>query len=203
VAAVAIGPLAPPSWSDPSGPVDFFALKGVLERLAGGLKVAMEVRPGEQPFLHPGRSGEVLAGGASVGWIGQIHPSVAAGWDLSEAFAFELELAGLIATSPLGNETYEDFTAFPPADRDLAVVVPESLAAAEVLAEVERAGGDLLTGVTVFDVYRGDQVGAEEKSLALRLRFRVADRTLSDEEVDPVWQSIVAALEAVGGRLRG
>lgn len=203
VAAVAIGPLAPPSWSDPAGAVDFFALKGVIERLAAGLKVSLEVRQGEQPFLHPGRSGEVLAGGQPVGWIGQLHPSVAAEWDLPDAFAFELELAGLISTSPLGNETYEDFTAFPPVDRDLAVVVPESLVAAEALAEVKRAGGDLLTGVTVFDVYRGDQVGADEKSLALRLRFRVADRTLSDEEVDPAWQSIVAALGAIGGRLRG
>ncbi len=203
IAAVAIGPLAPPSWSDPAGPVDFFALKGVVERLAAGLKVPLEVRQGEQPFLHPGRSGEILAGGEPVGWIGQVHPSVAAEWDLGDAFAFELELAGLIATSPLGSETYEDFTAFPPIDRDLAIVVAESLAAAEALAEVERAGGELLTGVTVFDVYRGDQVGAEEKSLALRLRFRASDRTLSDEEVDPAWQEIIAALEAIGGRLRG
>ena len=203
LAAIAVGPLAPQSWADGSGPVDFFSLKGVLERLAAGLKVPVEVRPGEQPFLHPGRSGEVVADGEEIGWIGQVHPAVASAWGLGEAFAFEVGLAGLIHGSPLGNETYVDFTAFPPVDRDLAVVIPEEIEAATVLAAVREAGGELLDRVSVFDVYRGDQVGDGEKSLALRLRFRASDRTLSDEEVDPLWQEILSGLEAIGGRLRG
>jgi phenylalanyl-tRNA synthetase beta chain len=203
LAAIAVGPLAPQSWADDSGPVDFFSLKGVLERLAAGLKVAVEVRPGEQPFLHPGRSGEVVVNGEPVGWIGQIHPAVASAWGLGEAYAFEVGLAGLVHGSPLGNETYVDFTAFPPVDRDLAVVIPEDIEAASVLAAVGEAGGELLDRVSVFDVYRGDQVGDGEKSLALRLRFRASDRTLSDEEVDPLWQDIMNGLEAIGGRLRG
>jgi phenylalanyl-tRNA synthetase beta chain len=203
LAAIAVGPLAPQSWADSSGPVDFFSLKGVLERLAAGLKVPVEVKPGRQPFLHPGRSGEVFADGEIVGWIGQVHPAVAAAWGLGEAFAFEVGLAGLIHGSPLGNETYVDFTAFPPVDRDLAVVIPEGVQAASVLAAVREAGGELLDRVSVFDVYRGDQVDDDEKSLALRLRFRASDRTLSDDEVDPLWQDIVGGLEGIGGRLRG
>ena len=203
LAALVNGPLVPPSWAAPAGPADFFALKGVLEHLAGGLGVGLEVRPGEQPFLHPGRCGEVRVSGHAIGWIGELHPAVAAGWDLEGCVAFEIALADLLAASTVGNETYGDFTQFPPVDRDLAVVVGEEVSAADVLEAVEGAGGDLLSGVSIFDVYRGRGIAEDEKSVALRLRFRASDRTLSDEEVDPVWQSVVAALEGIGGRLRG
>jgi len=200
---LATGSIDPASWSQNSNKVDFFQIKGVLERLATGLGTSVEVVPGEQPFLHPGRSGEVLIGGVSAGWIGQIHPSVATDWDLGEVVAFEINLAELLEASALGNETYVDFTAFPPVDRDLAVVLNDSVTASTVLAAAEEAGGKLLVSVNIFDVYHGDQIGADEKSLALRLRFRAPDRTLSDEEVDPVWQKIVDRIAGVGGKLRG
>ncbi|MGA7436039.1 MAG: phenylalanine--tRNA ligase subunit beta [Solirubrobacterales bacterium] len=200
---LASGSIDPASWSQGAGKVDFFQIKGVLERLATGLGTTIEVVPGEQPFLHPGRSGDVLINGEVAGWIGQIHPSVAKDWDLGETLAFEINLAELLEASPLGNETYVDFTAFPPVDRDLAVVLDESVAASTVLAAAEGAGGKLLASISIFDLYRGNQIGQDEKSLALRLRFRASDRTLSDEEVDPAWQKIVEAIAAVGGRLRG
>jgi phenylalanyl-tRNA synthetase beta chain len=203
LAALVSGPLDPPSWSDQREAADFFALKGVLERLGAGLGVPLTVRPGEQPFLHPGRSGEVLAGETSLGWIGEIHPAVAAEWDLGACLAFEIALAGLLEASPLGNEVYEDFTPFPPVDRDVAVLISDEVAGEDVLAAVREAGGPLLADTTIFDVYRGKGIAEDEKSIALRLRFRAPDRTLSDEEVDPVWQAVVAALEDLGGRLRG
>ncbi|MCB0827770.1 MAG: hypothetical protein KDB62_03045, partial [Solirubrobacterales bacterium] len=87
-------------------------------------------------------------------------------------------------------------------DRDLAVVVPEQTDASIVVGIVREQGGGMLDRVSIFDVYRGDQIGDDEKSLALRLRFRAGDRTLSDEEVEPVWEKIVTGLQAVGGRLR-
>ena len=201
--ALVSGPLDPPSWSGSSQPADFFQLKGVLERLATGLGVELEVASGEQPFLHPGRCGEVLVGGIPAGWIGELHPAVAAEWDLAECLAFEISLADLVDGSPLGNETYSDFTPFPPVDRDLAVVVAETVSASQILATIESAGGDLLAGASIFDVYRGEGIADDEKSIALRLRFRAADRTLSDDEVDPVWTAVVTALEKLGGRLRG
>jgi len=200
---LASGPVDPASWADDSVSADFFQLKGVLERLATGLGTGVEVVAAGQPFLHPGRSGEVLIGGRSAGWIGQVHPTVAAEWDLGEVIAFEIALADLLETSPLGEETYVDFTAFPPVDRDLAVVLDDSVEASTVLAAANEAGGKLLVSVNVFDVYRGEQVGDSEKSLALRFRFRADDRTLSDEEIEPVWQKVISSLEAVGGRLRG
>ena len=201
--ALVCGSLDPSTWSGPSKPVDFFALKGVLERLAAGLGVEIDVTPGEQPFLHPGRCGEVLVDGVPAGWIGELHPAVAAQWDLTDCLAFEVSLAGLVDGSPLGNETYSDFTPFPPVDRDLAVVVAEAVSASQILAAVEGAGGELLAETSIFDLYRGEGIAGDEKSIALRLRFRAPDRTLSDDEVDPVWDAVVAALEGLGGRLRG
>ena len=201
--ALATGTAEPTSWRGEPVKSDFFTLKGVLEKLASGLGIEISIKPATQPFLHPGRSGEVLIGEKVIGWIGQIHPSVAALWDLTEAVAFEIALAELLEESNVGQETYVDFTAFPPADRDIAVVVAEDVYAADLVARVRAAGGDLLQSVSVFDVYRGDQINADEKSLALRFRFRAPDRTLSDEEVDPVMASIIESLGAVGGTLRG
>jgi phenylalanyl-tRNA synthetase beta chain len=179
----------------------------VLERLASGLGTEVEVRaPGDpetETFLHPARYGEILVGDRMIGWIGQIHPTVAAEWDLADAFGFELDLAELLEASSLGRESYRDFTAFPPVDRDLAVVVPEQTDASVVVGIVREQGSAMLDNVAIFDVYRGDQIGDDEKSLALRLRFRAGDRTLSDEEVEPVWEKIITGLQAVGGRLRG
>jgi phenylalanyl-tRNA synthetase beta chain len=203
MAALISGPIDPPSWADPREGSDFFALKGMLERLCAGLGVPLEVVPGDQPFLHPGRSGEVLSGGVSLGWIGEIHPAVAAEWDMGTCLAFEIELAGLLEASPLGNEVYEDFTPFPPVDRDVAVVIADAVPAGEILGAVRGAGGSLLVDTAIFDVYRGKGIAEEDKSVALRLRFRAPDRTLTDEEVEPAWNAVVSALEGLGGRLRG
>ena len=204
---LAAGPIDPGSWREQAEGADFYRVKGVLERLAAGLGVEVVVRapddPSSQPSLHPGRCGEVLTGGRTIGWIGQIHPAIAAEWDLDQAIAFEVGLADLLEASPLGEESYVDFTAFPPVDRDLAVVIPEETEAATIIGAVRGDAGPLLAGISVFDVYRGDQVGPGEKSLALRLRFRAGDRTLSDEEIEPVWERIIAGLEGAGGSLRG
>lgn len=205
--AVLDGPVDPASWTEPAPATGFFAIKGVLERLAGGLEVAVAVEPfddpDDQPFLHPGRAGRVLAAGRDIGWIGELHPAIADEYDLGRVAAFEVSLADLLEPSPLGNEAYHDFTAFPPVDRDLAVVVTDEVPAAAVTDAIEAAGGELLTGVTVFDLYRGEHLGENEKSLALRLRFRADDRTLGEEEIAPLWQAVIEALERIGGRIRG
>jgi phenylalanyl-tRNA synthetase beta chain len=99
---------------------------------------------------------------------------------------------------------YEDLTSFPSVRQDLAVTVPDDVPAAEVVALVREAGGGLLRRADVFDVYRGEQIGAGRTSLALRLEFRAPDRTLTDEEVGQRRERIVAAVaERLGGELRG
>ena len=135
----------------------------------------------------------MLVEGEDVGWVGEIHPLVCREWDLEAAAGFEVDLATLVAASPVGDEAYEDVISYPAVNQDVAVVVDEGVPAAEVRAAVLEGGGELLRSAEVFDLYRGEQVGEGRKSLALRLSFRAADRTLTDEEVAERRQAIEAA----------
>jgi phenylalanyl-tRNA synthetase beta chain len=202
VGALATGELRPTGWRGEAVPSDFHSLKGVLEALATQLGLSVEVLPGEEPFLHPGRSGRVMVGGEAVGWIGEVHPLVCRQWDLESAAGFEVDLAPLVAASPIGEETYEDVISYPAVHQDVAVVVDESVPAAQVRTAVLEGGGELLRSAEVFDLYRGEQIGEGRKSLALRLTFRAADRTLTDEEVAERRTAIEAAVRDLGGSLR-
>jgi phenylalanyl-tRNA synthetase beta chain len=201
-AALALGPLVARSWRGGGEPADFFALKGVVEALAEQLGTGLDFTPGAEPFLHPGRGAAVSAGGASAGWIGELHPLVCRAWDLEAAVAFEIDAAPLLAAAGAGEETYEDVTTFPGVYQDLAVLVPAEVAATEVRDAVLAGGGELLHAAEVFDLYEGEQVGEGRKSLALTLEFRAPDRTLTDEEVAGLRDSIKAKLEGIGGTLR-
>ena len=202
VASIATGALRPSSWRDDAIPADFYSLKAVLESLARQLGASMEVVPGEEPFLHPGRSGRVMVEGEDAGWIGEIHPLVCREWDLDAAAGFEVDLAPLVAASRVEEETYEDVISYPAVHQDVAVVVDDSVPASDVRAAVVEGGGELLRSAEVFDLYRGEQVAEGRKSLALRLTFRAADRTLTDEEVAGRREAIEAAVAKIGGSLR-
>ena len=202
LASVAMGRLVPKSWRDGGVPADFFALKGVVEALAGQLGTSLSFRAGPEPFLRPGRAARIEVEGEDVGWIGELHPLVSRAWDLDSAVAFEIELAGLAAAAGAGEEIYQDVTSFPAVYQDLAAVVPAGSAAAEVRDVILAAGGSLLRSAEVFDLYEGEQLGEGQKSLALRLEFRADDRTLTDEEVAGIRSSIEAKLGEIGGSLR-
>ncbi|MGN6587217.1 MAG: phenylalanine--tRNA ligase subunit beta, partial [Solirubrobacterales bacterium] len=202
LAGIATGALAPRSWRGGGEDADFFALKGVLEALAAQLGVELDFAPAEEPFLHPGRAAAVSVGGTPVGWLGEVHPLVCRSRDLDAAVAFELDLAPLLAAATVGEERYEDVTTFPAVYQDLAVVVPAATPASEVRAAVMAGGGELLRAAEVFDLYEGEQVGEDRKSLALNLEFRADDRTLTDEEVAELREAIKAKLGEIGGSLR-
>jgi phenylalanyl-tRNA synthetase beta chain len=202
ISALAVGELRPGGWRGEPVVAGFYSLKGVLEAMVTELGAAVEVVPGEEPFLHPGRAGRVMVEGEEIGWLGEIHPLVCRAWDIEAAAGFEVDLAPLVAASPLGEETYEDLISFPAVQEDVAVVVEETVPAAEVRAAVLDGGGELLRSAEVFDLYRGEQVGEGRKSLALRLTFRAADRTLTDEEVAQRRRGIEAAVRKIGGSLR-
>jgi phenylalanyl-tRNA synthetase beta chain len=202
IAALAVGPLAPPSWETSERPADLFALKGVLETLAAQLGANVELEPEAHPFLHPGRAARVLVDGLEAGWLGEIHPLVCREWDLERATGFQIQLAELVAAASFGLEQYEDVTTYPAVHQDLAIVVDEKLPAARVREAVLAGGGELLRSARIFDLYRGEQVGEGRKSLALRLEFRAPDRTLTDEEVADRREAIKQALGEIGGSLR-
>ncbi len=203
IGCLAVGPLAPKSWRGGGGAADFFALKGVLEGLAARLGAELGFEPATEPFLHPGRAARLSAGGEEAGWIGELHPLVCRAWDLEAAVGFEADLAALAAAATAGEELFEDLTSFPSVRQDLAVVVPEEVSAGQLREVVLTGGGELLRSAEVFDLYSGEQVGEGRKSLALRLEFGAADRTLTDEEVAAWRESIGAELDRIGGSLRG
>jgi phenylalanyl-tRNA synthetase beta chain len=202
IGSLAVGALRPASWRAAATPADFFAIKGVLEGLAVRLGAELAFEPASKPFLHPGRSAVVMVDGVAAGWVGEVHPLVCRSWDISAAAAFEIDLAALVAASPAWREEFEDLTTHPAVLQDLAVVVADSVPGAEVRAAVIAGGGELLRSAEVFDLYQGEQLGEGRKSLALRLEFRAADRTLTDEEVAGVRDSIAARLGEIGGTLR-
>jgi phenylalanyl-tRNA synthetase beta chain len=191
-----------PSWRSSAGG-DFFALKAVLEGALSGTGVEWWVEPSERPFLHPGRAAGVLAGDErKLGWIGELHPLVSRAWSLEDPVgAFEIDFDLLAELAP-GARRYEELSSFPAVIQDIAVVVAEDVPAGDVEAAVARGGGELLERLSLFDLYRGAQVGQGHKSLALRLEFRAPDRTLTDEEVAERRAAIEAELAELGGRLR-
>jgi phenylalanyl-tRNA synthetase beta chain len=194
---------SPGSWRSEPKPADFYAAKALVEAMLASVGIECWVEPGERPFLHPGRSATVLADDErKLGWIGELHPSVARAWDLEATVAaFELD-ADLIAEIAPGPARYRDVTTFPAVIQDIAVVVDEDVPAADVERAVRDAAGDLLDTVELFDVYRGEQVGDGRKSLALRLEFRSSERTLTDEDVAAARAAIEAELAKIGGALR-
>jgi phenylalanyl-tRNA synthetase beta chain len=194
---------SPGTWRSQPRAADFFAAKALAEAMLASVGVDMWVEPGERPFLHPGRTATVLAGDErKLGWIGELHPGVAGEWDLDGTVAaFELDLDLICELAP-GPASYRDVTSFPAVVEDLAVVVDEEVPAGEVEAKLREAGGELLSAVELFDVYRGDQVGEGRKSLAFRLHFRSPSRTLSDSDVATARASIEAGLADIGGALR-
>jgi phenylalanyl-tRNA synthetase beta chain len=205
----ALGGGASKSWRGERAEADFFAVKALLEGVLDKFHLAWSVRPaGDWPFLHPGRSAEVLAGGGEgaeltrLGFVGEVHPLVAAEWDLGRTAVFAIDLGKLAAAAP-AVPAFAPFASVPSLRQDLAVVLPDSVAAARVLERVRKAAGEMLDDVSVFDVYAGPQVGEGKRSLALALSFRGQEQTLTDEDVAPARAKIVAALGELGGELRG
>jgi phenylalanyl-tRNA synthetase beta chain len=204
LAALLTGRLAPRSWGAESPVADVFAATALVAAVLDAVRVDWRVAPAAWPFLHPGRSGEVLAGDMRLGFVGEVHPLVAANWGIDQPVAaFALDLGRIAAAAPQ-DTTYTDVIGYPPVRQDLAVILAAEVPAGRAAEVIRAAGGELLTGAEVFDVYMGSQVGEGRRSLAFALTFRAADRTLTDEDVAPVRERIVAALrDELGGELRG
>ena len=196
------GALEPRSWRGEARQADFYAAKALLEVLLGRLRVPVSVQPRSWPFLHPGRAAAVLAGDRTLGSIGELHPLVARAWDLDRVAVFIVDV-GLLAEESPAVSAFQSFALVPPLRQDIAVVLPAGVSAERLLVAVREAAGEVLEDASIFDVYTGEQVGAGRRSLALALAFRARERTLTDEEVAPARERIVAAVAALGGELRG
>jgi phenylalanyl-tRNA synthetase beta chain len=196
----------PISWYEKPRPVDFYDLKGQIEKLAQYLGLNLEWEATQKEGLHPGRTALIYSQSANgrmlVGWLGQIHPAVQAEMDLTPTYVAELDLS-VIYDHVNSDVDYRVLPRFPASARDIAVVVDSSVEAALLAAQVKQIAGGLLESVEIFDVYAGERLGANRKSVALALVYRHAERTLTDEEVSELHSRVVASLaESFGAELR-
>jgi phenylalanyl-tRNA synthetase beta chain len=197
-----IGTAPGSGWGEKERLVDFYDLKSILERIAMALRLELHVRRGQHPSMHPGRTGEICLGEKAVGHLGQVHPLVQAAYNLpTPAYLLELDLEQLLLSGgqPIH---FKSLGRFPALQRDLALLVPISVTAAQVEQVLREQTGDMLEQLRLFDVYQGPQVPSGYRSLAYSLTFRVAERTLTDVEVNTALNNVEEALAAIGVKLR-
>ncbi|MFL5242404.1 MAG: phenylalanine--tRNA ligase subunit beta [Gemmataceae bacterium] len=204
LAFVMTGPRHGNFWGDgvgSSSPVlDFYDAKGIVEGLFADLHVdGIGYRRSLAAYLHPGRAAEIMLHEQVIGQFGQLHPSAAKAYELAGENAIllgELDLEMLLNAVP-ARYAYSPIPRYPAALRDVAVIVDEPVTGAQVEAEIRAAGGDLLRGIRLFDLYRGDSIPAGKKSLAYALTYLAEERTLTDKEVDKAHKKIEDRLRHV------
>jgi len=185
------------AWDVKTNPImDFYDIKGRIERLLAGFRLTnVTYAPTDSiPYLHPGKAAEVKVNGQTIGVFGELHPLVKDKYEFEDAPVLVAEFD--LATMRELESEYEVKTVpdVPPVLEDIALILDESIPAAQVEALIRQTGGRVLTGVKLFDVYRGEQIGAGKKSLAYSLTYQ-AEKTLTDQEAAAIRNKIVRRLE--------
>jgi phenylalanyl-tRNA synthetase beta chain len=160
----------------------------------------------DEPFLHPGRSADIMIGGSKAGFIGALSPAVIEALDIKaqkpSVIVMELDLGAIISLSKR-KVVYKSLPKYPFIDRDTAIVVNAGLQAAEIIAHLKSYPSELIEDISIFDVYQGANIGEGKKSVAFNVRYRSPEKTLTDEEVEGLHKAIVDyILEKTGGQLR-
>lgn len=201
LALLMCGSRLPEGWSAKTEPVDFYDLKGEVEALLGAADQPLTFRPMVRPGLHDGQTAEVRLGEQVIGVMGRLHPNAAKQLDLpDQTFVAELDLTAIADRSI---PDYQDISRFPEVRRDLALIVKAETSASDVLDCARAAAGSSLADALIFDVYEGEGVAENEKSLAIGLTFREQSRTLTDEEINLSLSQVVESLgEKLGVKLR-
>ncbi|HHD6487211.1 TPA: phenylalanine--tRNA ligase subunit beta [Staphylococcus aureus] len=188
-------------WQDKKETVDFYLAKGVVDRVSEKLNLEFSYRRADIDGLHPGRTAEILLENKVVGFIGELHPILAADNDLKRTYVFELNFDALMAVS-VGYINYQPIPRFPGMSRDIALEVDQNIPAADLLSTIHAHGGNILKDTLVFDVYQGEHLEKGEKSIAIRLNYLDTEETLTDERVSKVQAEIEAALIEQGAVIR-
>ncbi len=211
VALLLTGPRAGAWWqTSDRAPLDYFDLKGIVDELLRELALDAKARwqRSAHPALHPGRSAEVYIGEMLLGSLGELHPRVRAAFDLPDqpVLVLEWDLEALLqaAGEAESSKKVGMLSPYPPIHEDLALVVDEATPALEVQRAILEGGYPLVTEALLFDIYRGEQVGAGKKSLAFALTYQAPDKVLDEKDVERLRKRILKAAEQrVGAKLRG
>ncbi len=192
------------NWQKIEEAVDFYALKAIVENvlLEFGAPSPM-LAPIKNPSLHPGRAASISIGGEEMGFLGEVHPQIAAAWDLpGRVYIARIDFDALVRHVSLVRK-YQPFSKFPGVERDLALLVPANIPAANLTDAARRAGGELLRDVHVFDVYNGVGIPEGFKSVAISMLFRAPERTLVESEIEELIAKIIAEEKRLGAEVRG
>ncbi|EXJ23169.1 Phenylalanyl-tRNA synthetase beta chain [Alkalibacterium sp. AK22] len=196
VAGVMTGTLTENSWQEEETAVDYFAVKGVVEEWlkSAGTTETLQFLPAKDiQEMHPGRTARIVWNDTQIGFIGQLHPSIANARDLNETVLFEIDMEPLM-TSGQKTLKYEATPKYPGTSRDIALVVDEKVLHEEILAIIHSNSGKWLKQVKLFDLYQGENIGEGKKSLAYSLSYLNPDATLKEEEVTKDFEKIKRAL---------
>jgi phenylalanyl-tRNA synthetase beta chain len=201
------GPRALTDWGGAdTTPMDFYDLKGIIDSVLKAMHIPGVIyQPATYPSFHPGKCARVMAGKTQIGVMGELHPQVVENYDLPETamLAADFDLNALIAAVPALFDV-RAIPSQPPILEDIALIVDENIPADQVEALIRQTGGQTVTDVRLFDVYRGEQIGSGKKSLAYSLTYQSPDRTLTDKDAANIRNKIVKRVEReLGARLRG
>jgi phenylalanyl-tRNA synthetase beta chain len=192
-------------WSGGARDVDFFDMKGVVERIGQALRLDVRTEPHRESWLVAGRSAVVMTNGTRIGVLGQLAPAIADAHGLplnDEVYVAEIDLDAAEQAAPKEEAHIEPLPRYPSVTRDISILVAETLAAAAVRTTVREAAPGTLVRVREFDRYQGKGVPEGQVSLSLRLTFRSSDRTLTDSEVQSATDLVVAALKERHGAVQ-
>jgi phenylalanyl-tRNA synthetase beta chain len=188
------------------GEGDFFTMKGVVEELLSqlGLRNKAEYDPtADLPFLHPGRKASVVYDGTVIGYLGEVHPTVAANYAIKERVYIAVVDMPEIVSRASFDYKYEGITNFPVSSRDLSMVVPKNILVGDIEKVFDEKGGAYLESYELFDVYEGEQIEKGFKSVAYSLKFRGKDKNLEENDITSAMNKILKGLEKMEIQLRG
>ena len=180
-------------------PLSYYQARGVLSTVLNSLGLsAQDRRLSDDDRLHPGRAASVVVEGRPLGSFGQLHPALCENHELpADTYLFDLDLVRLLEAATRSNRwspQFKPYSTLPSSDRDLAVIVPRSLPAGDLLQAIRKAGKPLLESVDLIDRFEGGQLGSDQCSQAFRLCYRGKDSTLTDELIQPVHDKVRQAL---------
>lgn len=191
-----MGRREPKGWAQNSAEVDFYDMKGVVEELLAQLTISnYTVEAGEHYALHPGKTAVFKKGREVLATVGEVHPAVTESLGITKKiFVFESDVATLLKCTAK-KFTFENLPKYPAISRDLAILVDLDVPSGEIEKVIAKTAGKFFKEVTLFDVYTGERIAADKKSLAFNIKFQSGERTLTDDEADAAFKEILAAVE--------
>ena len=194
LACVISGKYLSNTWNSNNYKFDFYFIKGVVENLLNFLglngRYTLNLSNKLPKEIHPKINSEIIVGGKQIGYFGKLHPSISK----EDMYVCEISLTKL-NTNKSGDVKYKEINKYPKIEKDLAFIVDKSLESFELLKEIKKSGGKLLTDIKVFDIYYGENIGNDKKSIAYNLTFEDCTRTLTEEEVMNVFNNIIKNIE--------